>query len=125
MEKETSYIYPLEEDVILRVKFTTKRGKVWRYMDEFSNSVYSGLSKKLLGYFSDYIVNHTKLASKIPPDSLIVFSLKNNPEFNQWELQKAERARARMKEKPPLVIVSIEKMKAGGIEKAKIESIKE
>lgn len=32
MDKETSYVYPLEEDVILRVKFTTKRGKLQRYM---------------------------------------------------------------------------------------------
>lgn len=93
-------------------------------VDKFSSLVYSDLSKKLLGYFSDYIVNHTRLASKIPPDSLIVFSLKDNPEFNEWELQKAERARARMKEKPPFVVVSIERMNARGIEKAKIESIK-
>ena len=93
-------------------------------VDEFSNLVYSDLSKKLLGYFSNYVINHTKLASKIPPNGVIVFSLKNNPDFNQWELQKAERTKARMKEEPPLIIVLIEKMKADGIEKAKIESIK-
>jgi hypothetical protein len=92
-------------------------------VDEFNASVYSDLSKKLLGYFSDYIINQTKLASKMPSNGLIVFSLKNNPGFNEWELQKAKRAQAKMKEKPPLVVVSIEKMKADGIEKARIESI--
>jgi hypothetical protein len=99
------------------------RGKA--KIDEFSNLVYSDLSKKLLGYFSDYIVNHARLASQIPPDSLIVFSLRDNQEFNKWELEKAKKVRARMKEKSPLVIVSIERMKAGSIERAKIQSIME
>ena len=34
--------------------------------------------------FEKYILDHPKVAAKIPKDALIVFQVKGDPAFNQW-----------------------------------------
>lgn len=47
--------------------------------------------QRTIGFeFSRYILKHPNLARQIPPDALIVFQIKTNPEFNKWARKKAE-----------------------------------
>ncbi|MFH1259034.1 MAG: DUF5647 family protein [Elusimicrobiota bacterium] len=64
--------------------------------------------QRTIGFeFSRYILKHPNLANQIPPDALIVFQIKNNPEFNKWAKKTAE---SKKEAGQKAVIVEIEKL---------------
>jgi hypothetical protein len=57
--------------------------------------------------FDKYVLSHPEVAEKIPPDALVVFILKDEPEFNQRAIELAHQKRASGQ---PIVKVEVERL---------------
>ena len=64
--------------------------------------------QRTLGFeFSKYILKHPEFIEKMPKGALIVFQIKNNPEFNKWTKKMAE---LKKETGQKMVLIDIEKL---------------
>ena len=64
--------------------------------------------QRTIGFeFSRYVLKHPEFSKKISDNALIVFQIKDNPDFNSWAIKIAK---ANKEQGQKLLVVDIEKL---------------
>ena len=77
---------------------------------------YSKLSALISSEFNRYLIEHEKIADKIPQNALVVFQIENELKFNKWSRDISQSNREKNQ---PLIFVNVKKWR----QKASVEEL--